>query len=90
MLTKLPFTSIRLVPAPAPVLIPVVPLSVVPVIVLVVLIVPKPEAIEPDVRAPVVTKLASVVIAGCVPPVTPVDVPTLSNAAVPVSPVPAP
>ena len=34
-------------------LIPVVPLRVVPVIVLAVAIVPKPEAMEPDDRAPV-------------------------------------
>ena len=53
MLTRLPLASIRLVPAPAPELIPVVPLIVVPVIVLAVAIVPKPEAIEPTVRAPV-------------------------------------
>ena len=52
MLTKLPETSIRLVPAPAPVLIPVVPFKVVPVMVLPVEMVPKPEAILPEARAP--------------------------------------
>ena len=51
MLTRLPLTSIRLVPAPAPVLIPVVPLRVVPVMVLAVAIVPKPLAIEPELKA---------------------------------------
>jgi hypothetical protein len=90
ILTRLPDTSIRCVPAPAPVLMPVVPLSVVPVIVLAVAIVPKPEAIDPDVRAPVLTRLTSVVIAGCTAPNTPVEEPTVSEAAVPVRPVPAP
>ena len=52
ILVRLPDASIRCVPPVAPVLIPVVPLSVVPVIVLAVAIVPKPEAIEPDVRMP--------------------------------------
>ncbi len=54
MLTKFPDASILCVPAPAPVLIPVVPLIVVPVIVLAVAIVPNPEAIEPEVKAPTV------------------------------------
>jgi hypothetical protein len=53
MFTKLPELSMRWVPAPAPVLMPVVPFIVVPVIVFVVAIVPKPEAIEPDESAPV-------------------------------------
>ena len=61
MLTKLPFTSMRLVPAPAPVLIPVVPFRVVPVMVFAVLIVPKPEAMEPVASAPVVVSPVIVV-----------------------------
>jgi len=52
MFTKLPEESMRCVPAEAPVLIPVVPFMVVPVMVFPVEIVPKPEAIEPAVRAP--------------------------------------
>ncbi len=48
----MPDASILWVPAPAPVFTPVVPLSVVPVIVLAVAIVPNPEAIEPLVKAP--------------------------------------
>src|SRR5664279_4163101 len=52
MLTKLPLTSIRCVPAPAPVLMPVVPFTVVPVIVFAVAMVPKPFAIEPAANAP--------------------------------------
>src|SRR5207302_5905046 len=52
ILTRFPDESIRWVPVPAPVLIPVVPFRVVPVIVLLVLIVPKPEAIEPLANAP--------------------------------------
>ena len=53
MLTRLPVESMRLVPAPAPVFTPVVPLTVVPVIVLLVAIVPKPDAMLPDANAPV-------------------------------------
>ena len=56
MLTRFPLLSILWVPAPAPVLIPVVPFNVVPVMVFVVLIVPKPDAIEPETNAPVVVK----------------------------------
>src|SRR3989344_2329105 len=52
MLTKLPETSRRLVPPPAPVLRPVVPLRVVPVMVFPVAIVPKPEAMLPPARTP--------------------------------------
>lgn len=51
---RLPDASIRWVPADAPVLIPVVPFNVVPVIVLAVAMVPKPEAIEPEASAPTV------------------------------------
>ena len=54
MFNKFPLTSILFVPAPAPVLIPVVPFMVVPVIVFPVVIVPKPEAIVPATNAPVV------------------------------------
>ena len=57
ILTRFPETSILLVPAPAPVLIPVVPFKVVPVIVFAVAMVPNPEAIEPEARAPTVVKL---------------------------------
>ena len=53
MLTRLPLASMRWVPAPAPVLMPVVPLMVVPVMVLLVAMVPKPAAMEPADRAPV-------------------------------------
>ena|SRR5260221_743133 len=53
---KLPEESNLNVPDPAPVLMPVVPFTVVPVIVLAVAIVPKPEAIEPLVRAPTVVR----------------------------------
>jgi len=49
---RLPELSILCVPAPAPVLMPVVPLRVVPVIVFAVEIVPNPEAIEPEESAP--------------------------------------
>ena len=56
MLTRFPVLSILWVPATAPVLIPVVPLMVVPVIVFAVAIVPNPEAIEPEINAPVVVK----------------------------------
>src|SRR5690242_6923517 len=56
MFAKLPDASILEVPAPAPVLIPVVPFKVVPVMVFAVEIVPKPEAIEPDDKAPTVVK----------------------------------
>ncbi len=56
ILTRFPEESILCVPALAPVLIPVVPLRVVPVMVLEVWIVPKPEAIEPDDKAPTVVK----------------------------------
>jgi hypothetical protein len=52
MLTRLPLLSIRWVPAPAPVLMPVVPFRVVPVMVLVVAIVPNPVVMEPAPRAP--------------------------------------
>ena len=67
MLLRFPDESILCVPAPAPVLIPVVPFRVVPVIVFAVEIVPKPVAIEPEARAPtvvsddVVTPVPSVV-----------------------------
>ena len=47
MLTKLPDESIRWVPAPAPVLIPVVPFKVVPVMVSALSMVPKPLVIKP-------------------------------------------
>lgn len=53
MLEIAPAESILRVPEPDPVLIPVVPLIVVPVIVFAVAMVPKPEAIEPEARAPV-------------------------------------
>ena len=43
-------------------MIPVVPLWVVPVMVLAVAIVPKPEAIEPEVRAPVLVMLPWTVV----------------------------
>ena len=56
MLTRFPETSILWVPAPAPVLIPVVPLIVVPVIVFVVAIVPNPLAIEPAAKAPTLVR----------------------------------
>src|SRR3989344_5827160 len=56
MLTKLPETSMRLVPPPAPVLSPVVPFKVVPVMVFPVAIVPKPEAMLPPARAPTPVK----------------------------------
>ena len=52
-LTKFPLASIRCVPAPAPVFMPVIPFKVVPVIVLAVVIVPKPEPIDPAVSVPV-------------------------------------
>lgn len=52
ILVRLPEASILSVPAPAPVLMPVVPFRVVPVIVLAVAIVPKPLAIEPEASAP--------------------------------------
>ena len=68
MLAKLPDASIRLVPAPAPVLIPVVPLSVVPVIVLAVEIVPNPDAIDPDERAPTCCRDDDATLAGNVVP----------------------
>ena len=54
MLTRFPFTSILLVPPPAPVLMPVVPFKVRPIMVLVVAIVPKPETMEPVAKAPTV------------------------------------
>ena len=54
ILTKLPDASMRWVPADAPVLMPVVPFTVVPVMVFAVAMVPKPDAIEPDVNAPTV------------------------------------
>ena len=57
MLTRFPDESILLVPALAPVLIPVVPFRVVPVMVFPVAIVPNPEAIEPEASAPTVVKL---------------------------------
>ena len=47
MLTRFPLLSILWVPAPAPVLIPVVPFNVVPVMVFVVLIVAKTVQIRP-------------------------------------------
>ena len=56
MLVKFPLESIRCVPADAPVFTPVVPLRTVPVIVLAVVIVPNPEAIEPDASAPTVVR----------------------------------
>ena len=56
MLVRFPDASILWVPAPAPVLMPVVPLRVVPVMVLAVVMVPKPEVIEPLMRAPVVVR----------------------------------
>ena len=56
MFTKLPDASILCVPPVAPVLIPVVPFSVVPVIVLAVDIVPKPDAMEPEAKAPTVVR----------------------------------
>ena len=68
MLAKLPEASIRLVPAPAPVLIPVVPLSVVPVIVFSVEIVPNPEAMDPDERAPTCCSDDDATLAGSVVP----------------------
>ena len=60
MFVKFPVLSILCVPAPTPVLIPVVPFSVVPVIVLAVLIVPNPDAIDPLTNAPVVVRLEEV------------------------------
>ena len=54
--TRFPVASILWVPAPAPVLIPVVPLIIVPVIVLAVDIVPNPLAILPEAKAPTVVK----------------------------------
>ena len=60
--TKFPETSMRLVPAPAPVLMPVVPLIVVPVIVEAVAMVPKPEAIVPETKAPVLVMLSWVAV----------------------------
>ena len=56
MLVRFPDASIRCVPAVAPVLIPVVPFNTVPVIVLAVVMVPNPDAIEPDTSAPTVVK----------------------------------
>ena len=56
MLVRFPDASIRCVPAVAPVLIPVVPFNTVPVIVLAVVMVPNPDAIEPDASAPTVVK----------------------------------
>ena len=53
ILTRFPLASIRAVPAPAPLLILVVPFTTVPVIVFAVAIVPKPDAILPTVNAPV-------------------------------------
>jgi hypothetical protein len=53
---RFPLASILWVPAPAPVLMPVVPLRVVPVMVLAVAMVPKPEAMEPEDRAPVLVR----------------------------------
>ena len=58
MFTRLPDESMRLVPPDAPVLIAVVPFMVVPVMVLAVAMVPKPDAIEPEDRAPTVTSPA--------------------------------
>jgi hypothetical protein len=93
MLTRLPEASIRWVPPVAPVLIPVVPLRVVPVIVLVVEIVPKPEAIDPEASAPTVVKDDVTTPEAKVVPVSDpagAEPPILSDVAVPVRPVPAP
>ena len=56
MLTKFPDESILCVPAPPPVLIPVVALRVVPVIVFEVEMVPNPDAIDPLANAPTVVR----------------------------------
>ena len=60
MLVRFPEASILWVPELAPVLMPVVPLRVVPVMVLAVAMVPKPEAMLPEIRAPVVVRLLEV------------------------------
>ena len=62
MLDKAPEEFNLNVPAPAPVLMPVVPLMVVPVMVLAVAMVPKPEAMEPETSAPVLVMLSWVAV----------------------------